>query len=74
MCGPSTVHNDADGSGRDSYVNLTSGGMHAGYRDCRYREAFKKSLRQIERPQSAYVKYGGKQTGMKKTADTYPQF
>ena len=45
VCGPRTVHYPADGSGRDSYVNLTSGGMHTGYRDCEYREAFKKSLR-----------------------------
>ena len=45
IIGPRTVHYPTDGSGRDSYVGTTSGGMHGAYRDHEYRDVFKNSLR-----------------------------
>ena len=61
------VYYRSDGSGRDAYIESNSGGLNNQFRHNEYRERFKASLRQIDRPQSAYVKYGGRQVGMRAT-------
>ena len=58
----------SDGSGRDNYIEVNSGGLNYIHKHLEYREAFKKSLRSIDRPQSAYAKYGGKEVGLRKTS------
>ena len=44
------VYYRSDGSGRDNYIELNSGGLNNQFRHNEYREAFKASLRKIDRP------------------------
>ena len=48
----------------------TSGGFNNVGRVVEYRQAFKDSLRQYERPFSSYVKLGGMACGMQRTASS----
>ena len=50
------VYYHSDGSGRDNYIEMNSGGLNNCGKMLEYRDAFKASLRQIDRPHSAYVK------------------
>ena len=54
------VYYRSDGSGRDAYIEFNSGGLNNQFKHNEYRERFKASLWQIDRPQSAYVKCGGR--------------
>ena len=59
----------SDGTGRDSYIGFNKGGLAVyGSKTIQGGEAFRRSLRQHSRPQSAYIKSGGFQTGMSKSA------
>ena len=61
------VYYHSDGSGRDSYVCVNAGGLTSVGRQTEYRDAFKKSLRTIQRPQTSYVKLGQSQAGIKRS-------
>ena len=67
MIKPRGVFYHSDGSGRDTYIGSNSGGLNNYTGQQEYREAFKRSLRQIDRPQTTYYKQGGRYNGMKKT-------
>jgi len=60
---PMAVHYYSDGSGRDSYVVTTEGGLAQNYRNIDYRTAFKQSLRKPDRIRSAFVKRGDHEVG-----------
>ena len=64
---PMPVYYHSNGTGRDSYIVETGGGLHNLSRMIEYREAFVKSLRSYSRPKSAYVKQGGKSVGFQRT-------
>ena len=59
------VQYHSDGTGRDSYIGFNKGGLSVyGHKVVKEIDTFKSSLRQINRPQSAYVKTGGFSGGM----------
>ena len=62
------VYYHSDGSGRDSYVCVNAGGLTGLGKVQDYRDTFKSSLRVIDRPQTAYVKKGQSDSGMRRTA------
>ena len=64
---PMPVYYHSNGSGRDTYIVETGGGLHNLSRMIEYREAFVKSLRSYSRPKSAYIKQGGRQVGFQRT-------
>ena len=63
------VHYVCDGTGRDNYVHVNSGGMTSYGTNKDSRTAFKESLRQYDRqPANSFLKLGGTQVGFRKTA------
>ena len=60
------VYYHSDGSGRDSYVGINAGGLTNSRNFLEYRDAFKKSLRTVDRPTTGYVKLGQHATGMQR--------
>ena len=44
------IYYHSDGSGRDNYIEIDSGGLNYTSNKLEYREAFKASLRSIDRP------------------------
>ena len=65
---PTAIHYHNDGSGRDTYVSNTDGGLtHNRNRLVDFRTAFRESLRKPDRLLTSYVKEGGHETGVRKS-------
>eukprot|EP00347_Sterkiella_histriomuscorum_P022841 403336949 len=71
---PMNVFYRSDGTGRDSYVTQTNGGLTNTGRMLHQKDAFKMSLRQYNDPRTTscypYVKLGGKTAGFDKAKST----
>ena len=65
---PLPVHYHNNGSGRDSYISHTDGGLtHNRNTLVDFRQAFKDSLRRQDRLQTSYVKQGGHDGGIRRS-------
>ena len=63
------LHYHADGSGRDTYINVSSGGLAASYTPGEYGRTFKTSLRSYNRTESCgkYRNMSGRGTKKEKS-------
>ena len=68
---PLAVYYRNDGTGRDSYIGSTSGGLMTNCSLVDFKTAFKQSLRRYERSQQAFVKHGGHSVGFTKSQSAF---
>ena len=68
---PLAVHYHSDGTGSDSYIGRTEGGLSQIYSSVDFKTAFKQSLRRSTSSLTTFVKKGGHEAGLSKTKSCF---